>query len=385
MANLEKKIIKLKPNPELSLEKIPEEIIKQHWDRIPKKVRGVISAFNWESKVEEIGKKHKLHIDQMGELRNETLFMLVGLTHPGDFYTKIQEVLELPEEKTTAVVNDINEQIFSKIRQALVKAVGEEEEEEAWTPPSPEKIPQGGERVMLQQYDNLPDDVKEVIIDLDLPKTIAEIGRRNDIKEVGDLEDVISLVLLGFTHPDELSKEIREKFNIRESKADAIAEDIEILIFRPIRPSLVKAYADKMKEFGIPLKAEDIEVLEKTGITLEETAPKSLQAVTAEKITEIGGKEEEILKTAGVEVETPIQLTPDEKLVPADEITLERDDLLRKIEKPPPTKAPSIAGEKLKGTFTLPKEEKDYSLKKPSATTTPTPKKEVDPYREKVD
>jgi len=109
------------------------------------------------------------------------------------------------------------------------------------------------------------------------------------------LEDVVSAVLLGALSTDEYESEIKDKFSISEEQARNIANDTESMIFGPIKESLTKAYESQKTKVGLP--QEEAGVLQQSGVEIE---PEIEERKPQIKI----GKDQEILKTAGVEIES---------------------------------------------------------------------------------
>ena len=79
--------------------------------------------------LQEIGKKHRLHIDKIDALFDEAGAVMLGLTHPRDFIGKLAQKLDIDKEKTKKIAQDVNEQIFKPIRESLKKIHGIAEEQ----------------------------------------------------------------------------------------------------------------------------------------------------------------------------------------------------------------------------------------------------------------
>ena len=94
-------------------------LIDEEIKKLPAETRRAFASFDWGNKLNELGKKHGLHIDQLGELYTETALVMIGLVKSDDYLSQIEIRLNLDSEKASALVNDINEQIFKPIRDAL--------------------------------------------------------------------------------------------------------------------------------------------------------------------------------------------------------------------------------------------------------------------------
>ncbi|MDP3784560.1 MAG: hypothetical protein Q8R12_00560, partial [bacterium] len=115
--------------------------------------------------IENISKKSGLHIDQMGKLAEETGLVMLGLTHPKDFIPHLVERLGVDKLTARNIAEDINQQIFQKVRESLKKIHGLAE-----APPSPE-APAVAEAL---EGKPAPEPAKPETKPLKLPSTSAE-------------------------------------------------------------------------------------------------------------------------------------------------------------------------------------------------------------------
>ncbi len=104
-----------------------EEVAKKY-ESLPQEVKDLLYSFEMTSIITKVGEKHGLHIDQMDKLNTETGYVMMGLTDTKDFQALIAEDLGIEPAKAQGVARDIEEMLFSKIRDAMKKMVA---------PPSP--------------------------------------------------------------------------------------------------------------------------------------------------------------------------------------------------------------------------------------------------------
>lgn len=90
-------------------EQLPEDIQMAIWDL---DLDGVIGSIGW---------KHKLHVDQLGKLADETAMVLIGIKPLADFGKNLGAALNLPPEELATIIEDINEEIFLPIQDSLKK------------------------------------------------------------------------------------------------------------------------------------------------------------------------------------------------------------------------------------------------------------------------
>ena len=111
-----------------------DQQIAQMYDELPEDLKDAIFSIDTTSVVNMIGRKHSLAIDKIGDLANETGMVMLGVTHPNDFIGNLADRLEVDKEKARTIAQEINEQIFKKVRDSLrkihnMREEGEEEQE----------------------------------------------------------------------------------------------------------------------------------------------------------------------------------------------------------------------------------------------------------------
>lgn len=86
---------------------------------LPIELQDAITSPEFGEKLELVGEKYNLHIDQIDELANEVLAIMIGDAKPTDFFDRIEKSLGLSEDTARSLTNDVNEQIFLPLRSAL--------------------------------------------------------------------------------------------------------------------------------------------------------------------------------------------------------------------------------------------------------------------------
>ncbi|MES2471024.1 MAG: hypothetical protein V4526_02220 [Patescibacteria group bacterium] len=69
--------------------------------------------------MEEIGKKHHLHIDQIGILDSETRALVVGVTPRESFIKELAKGLEISMGQAELIAQDVNTRIMLPLRESL--------------------------------------------------------------------------------------------------------------------------------------------------------------------------------------------------------------------------------------------------------------------------
>jgi hypothetical protein len=79
-----------------------KEVLAEHFNALPKIVQDSITSSHVQEKLQNIAKKHSLHLDQWIPLENEIMMVLLGTT-----------------EMAAAIAEDASDLIFEPIRQEL--------------------------------------------------------------------------------------------------------------------------------------------------------------------------------------------------------------------------------------------------------------------------
>ena len=96
----------------------PEEVQKKML-ALPDEVAELLYSTEMVTAVQHVGEKNKLHYDQMGTLERETANVLLGFTETADYAKILATTLSIDLPHAEAVAGDMNDQLFSKIRDAM--------------------------------------------------------------------------------------------------------------------------------------------------------------------------------------------------------------------------------------------------------------------------
>ena len=96
-----------------------DEQLTAKFKQLPEEIQAVVADQATEEKIFEIGQKHNLHIDKIGELVDEVGLVLLGLTKPTDFVGKLKTRLVIDQSNAEAIAAEVNTTIFLEIREAL--------------------------------------------------------------------------------------------------------------------------------------------------------------------------------------------------------------------------------------------------------------------------
>lgn len=108
-----------------------DEQILEEYKNLPEDLRKAIFSVEMTEAVKRIGEKYQLHIDKIGALGNETGMVMFGVTRPKDFVSNLSMRLGVSNDTARQIADEINQQIFAKVRESLKKIHGITEEEQA--------------------------------------------------------------------------------------------------------------------------------------------------------------------------------------------------------------------------------------------------------------
>ncbi len=95
--------------------------ILDRFGKLPEALRDAMFADINTNLMLELGKKHGLLLDQVGQLADETAYIVLGLAHPKDFVARLAWRLKIDNARATALASDVNLHIFDPIRTHLMK------------------------------------------------------------------------------------------------------------------------------------------------------------------------------------------------------------------------------------------------------------------------
>lgn len=95
--------------------------IEKAKEKLSKEARSAIDSVNWRKVILEMREKKGYNIDQLGELEIETELLLCGLTTTEQYTKELENRMKIPKTQVEMLVNELNELIFRKIKDELIK------------------------------------------------------------------------------------------------------------------------------------------------------------------------------------------------------------------------------------------------------------------------
>ena len=97
-----------------------KEQIEKKYNALPKDVREAILANDTENIISDIGEKHNMRLDQIGELFEAVQFVMLGILSPKDFIRDLYDRLRISDkQRVREIARDVNEKVFHLIRESL--------------------------------------------------------------------------------------------------------------------------------------------------------------------------------------------------------------------------------------------------------------------------
>ena len=120
----------------------PGEIQKK-FDSLPEDIKSLVYSSDMLTTIQKIGQQYKLHIDQLDVLEAETADVMTGFTEPENFASSIAERLAIDKQTADKIAQDINDQLFVKIRESMKKTYEQQKtgNEKPTTPTPPTPVP----------------------------------------------------------------------------------------------------------------------------------------------------------------------------------------------------------------------------------------------------
>lgn len=94
---------------------------EERFEKLPSEVKELLYSPQMRIIIKKIGDKNQLHIDQLGLLEAETGAAMLGFTETADLPQTLAESLRIEKIKADMIAKDIDDLLFSKIRDAMKK------------------------------------------------------------------------------------------------------------------------------------------------------------------------------------------------------------------------------------------------------------------------
>lgn len=97
--------------------------IEEAKSKLPEATRKAIDTVNWRAIILTMRLKKGYSFEQLESLEIETELMLCGLSKPEDYPKKLETEMKISKEEAELLVQDMNLQVFTRIREELIKNI----------------------------------------------------------------------------------------------------------------------------------------------------------------------------------------------------------------------------------------------------------------------
>ncbi len=268
---------------------------------LSKETLHAISSIDWRNILSTIGQKKGYTTEQIDDLGLETELLLCGLLLPDEYPKKLQEEVQIPKDQVDMLINEINQQIFKKISDTLVKTL---ESGMIFTSHIPKPTTIKPVLVNDPKFASLPKEVQTAISESGYQPKLYAIAREKklSINQMQGLEEVTNKVLLNVIHPDKYEEELKAKLELSADKVSEIVSEVNENILKNIREILRTHWdGNKKEEMGIndevPIPPYAIETIIKTEVP---TIVSPAQVV--KEVPQLSKVESGIYQNAGIEM-----------------------------------------------------------------------------------
>lgn len=101
--------------------------------QLQKETQNAINAVDYKAVILEMRKEKGYTFEQLGDLETETELLLCGLVNPEDYPKELENRMYLSKTEVNELVKEMNEKVFAKIKENLVKEIEGKTEEKTNT------------------------------------------------------------------------------------------------------------------------------------------------------------------------------------------------------------------------------------------------------------
>ena len=95
-------------------------------------------------------------------------------------------------------------------------------------------------------FDNLSEEMKDVILSEKTATDIFDICERNKIDDISMVADSVGQTLLGVLTPDNLQKTLEKELKLKKAQSQVVIQELNRFIFYPIKTLLEELYSVKI-------------------------------------------------------------------------------------------------------------------------------------------
>ncbi len=335
-------------------EKELQQNIALYYSKLPPNLQEKFSSMEWLEALKKLAVKYTLGEEQTQTLGTETTLLLLGIIHPDEYYTALDQQLGLFRDNLDKMITEINSSVVTTIRPELLEVyetnntnsdIGED---------------------LDKRFEILPPEVQNAIRKIDYHATLYEIATKHNliIPQIDALEKITTNVMLGTIKGNQFESAVKENLRLPDDINKELVSEITGRILNKIRGEMINTYGEMPKNTTIPVKIIQPETTEVKQANTQVFSEHGIEIVP--ELLEISSPSPSQGEGSGVRSIHPgASATPEEG-----------------------NKIPSILIKKFSGAVSIPSVKTEHTLPNLSASSVPTPpianagKPAVDPYRE---
>ncbi len=199
--------------------------IEKRYNQLFKDIKEMISSSETTQEIFNIGSRAKLHIDQRGELADETGLLMLGLTKPNEYVGNLKKRLGISQLLAEQIAKEINEKVLYKIRDS-VKEMSRVEMPEEEIKDLQEELKEEGLVLDNTKIDsNL--DRKRMLSEIEDPEKINKRVEKEEFKEVEDKQSKVSVQDIKPSIEQEKKPAIYNQLSVQPVEAETIQQNKE--------------------------------------------------------------------------------------------------------------------------------------------------------------
>ncbi len=100
--------------------------IEKAKEGLPPETLRAIETVDWKATILGMHEKKGYSFEQLGDLETETELVLCGLLSPADYPKELERRMNIPRTQAESLTSEMNELVFKKIREELIKNTSQE-------------------------------------------------------------------------------------------------------------------------------------------------------------------------------------------------------------------------------------------------------------------
>lgn len=114
--------------------------VEKRYKNLPIEVKELLYSSEMSFVMQQVGQKHRLHLDQIDKLNTETGQVMLGFVDANEFVSNLEDMLGVDKQRAEAIAKDVSDMLFSKIRDAMKQTFEMSKEPTSPAPSQPSAV-----------------------------------------------------------------------------------------------------------------------------------------------------------------------------------------------------------------------------------------------------